>query len=25
VPFFVKVGDKIKIDTRNDLYLERVK
>jgi elongation factor P len=25
VPFFVKVGDKIKIDTRNDQYLERVK
>lgn len=25
VPFFVKVGDKIKIDTRNDTYLERVK
>jgi elongation factor P len=25
VPFFVKMGDKIKIDTRNDLYLERVK
>ena len=25
VPFFVKQGDKIKIDTRNDLYLERVK
>jgi len=25
VPFFVKVGDKIKIDTREDKYLERVK
>jgi elongation factor P len=25
VPFFVKLGDKIKIDTRNDQYLERVK
>ena len=25
VPFFVKVGDKIKIDTRSDQYLERVK
>ncbi len=25
VPFFVKVGDKIKIDTRTDQYLERVK
>jgi elongation factor P len=25
VPFFVKVGDKIKVDTRNDQYLERVK
>lgn len=25
VPFFVKVGDKIKIDTRTDTYLERVK
>ncbi len=25
VPFFVKVGDRIKIDTRNDQYLERVK
>jgi elongation factor P len=25
VPFFVKVGDKIKIDTRSDAYLERVK
>jgi len=25
VPFFVKVGDKIKIDTRTDVYLERVK
>ncbi len=24
VPFFVKVGDKIKIDTRNDQYLGRV-
>ncbi len=25
VPFFIKVGDKVKIDTRNDQYLERVK
>jgi len=25
VPFFVKVGDVIKIDTRSDSYLERVK
>ncbi len=25
VPFFVNVGDKIKIDTRSDQYLERVK
>ena len=25
VPFFVKVGDKIRIDTRKDEYLERVK
>ncbi len=25
VPFFVKPGDKIKIDTRTDQYLERVK
>ena len=25
VPFFVKPGDKIKIDTRSDQYLERVK
>lgn len=25
VPFFVKIGDKIKIDTRTDQYLERVK
>ncbi|MBV9850172.1 MAG: elongation factor P [Armatimonadetes bacterium] len=25
VPFFVKIGDRIKIDTRNDQYLERVK
>jgi elongation factor P len=25
VPFFVKNGDKIKIDTRSDQYLERVK
>ena len=25
VPFFVKVGDRIKIDTRSDQYLERVK
>ncbi len=25
VPFFVNIGDKIKIDTRSDQYLERVK
>lgn len=25
VPFFVNVGDRIKIDTRSDAYLERVK
>jgi elongation factor P len=25
VPFFVKTGDKIRIDTRSDQYLERVK
>ena len=25
VPFFVKIGDRVKIDTRNDQYLERVK
>ena len=25
VPFFVNVGDKLKIDTRSDQYLERVK
>ena len=25
VPFFVSVGDKVKVDTRNDTYLERVK
>jgi elongation factor P len=25
VPFFVNVGDKVKIDTRSDSYLERVK
>jgi elongation factor P len=25
VPFFVNIGDKIKIDTRTDQYLERVK
>jgi elongation factor P len=25
VPFFINVGDKLKIDTRNDTYLERVK
>lgn len=25
VPFFVKVGDKLKVDTRTDSYLERVK
>ena len=25
VPFFVKVGDRVKIDTRTDQYLERVK
>lgn len=24
VPFFVKVGDKIRVDTRNDSYVERV-
>ena len=25
VPFFVSVGDKVKVDTRSDSYLERVK
>jgi hypothetical protein len=25
VPFFINVGDKIKVDTRSDSYLERVK
>ena len=25
VPFFINVGDKIKVDTRSDQYLERVK
>ena len=25
VPFFVNVGDKIKVDTRTDAYIERVK
>jgi elongation factor P len=25
VPFFVNIGDKIKVDTRTDTYLERVK
>ncbi len=25
VPFFVNVGDKVKVDTRTDTYLERVK
>ncbi|HET6453413.1 MAG TPA: elongation factor P, partial [Armatimonadota bacterium] len=25
VPFFLNVGDKIKVDTRTDAYLERVK
>jgi elongation factor P len=25
VPFFINVGDKIKVDTRTDVYLERVK
>lgn len=25
VPFFVNVGDRVKVDTRNDTYLERVK
>jgi elongation factor P len=25
VPFFINVGDRLKIDTRNDTYLERVK
>jgi elongation factor P len=25
VPFFINIGDKLKIDTRNDTYLERVK
>lgn len=25
VPFFVNIGDKVKVDTRSDAYLERVK
>jgi elongation factor P len=25
VPFFVQIGDKVKVDTRSDTYLERVK
>ena len=25
VPFFVNIGDKVKVDTRIDSYLERVK
>ena len=25
VPFFVEIGDKVKVDTRSDTYLERVK
>ncbi len=25
VPFFINVGDKVKVDTRSDTYLERVK
>ena len=25
VPFFVNIGDKVKVDTRTDGYLERVK
>ena len=25
VPFFIEIGDKIKVDTRTDTYLERVK
>ncbi|MDI6829050.1 MAG: elongation factor P, partial [Armatimonadota bacterium] len=25
VPFFINVGDKVKVDTRTDAYLERVK
>jgi elongation factor P len=25
VPFFVNIGDKVKVDTRTDTYLERVK
>ena len=25
VPFFINVGDKLKIDTRTDTYLERAK
>ena len=25
VPFFVSIGDKVKVDTRSDTYLERVK
>src|SRR5213078_4091208 len=25
VPFFINIGDKVKVDTRTDAYLERVK
>jgi elongation factor P len=25
VPFFIEIGDKVKVDTRTDTYLERVK
>jgi elongation factor P len=25
VPFFVRIGEKVKVDTRTDSYLERVK
>lgn len=25
VPFFINIGDKVKVDTRSDQYLERVK
>jgi elongation factor P len=25
VPFFINVGDRVKVDTRSDQYLERVK
>jgi hypothetical protein len=25
VPFFINVGDKLKVDTRTDAYLERAK